>query len=422
MILDLLFLVIPFLAAVLGFPVFGAKYGEHWEIIQLLSLFFMNVYFWLDMSMRITHFAKTEYLFYKSVGLSSGDILIKYFKTNARFIYLFCGLCFVCIYDEHPVENVIAWLQWVILTVALTLLVYELLHLKSRVIFGIGGIGIACTLFVLLIVEVVQSGATGMNRWSLHLISNIGIMKTLKDIFLEVNMIMLMGAIVLFLLTFIVLNSFDDKIIDGLKAGSISQRFLKKKRDNKINPGKSRYVLELKRLVNLKAYVGAVILEYVFTLLGIILSLKLDMKIVWWFYIFAALGGLLAEAFYTLDIPSKLLYRLLGLGYREFFKVKLVAVAMAEVPVILLFILGMLLGCISMLELLMVVLMLVVDVFFINAFYSSKYLNLKYKNGMGYVIESIIVGIAAFIPVVNLVAGIVLYRKAEERWKAHVGD
>lgn len=418
---SILNLVLPMLLAIFGYPEFGQRYGEKWDIVRQVSVLLMTVYFWLDMSMRLSAFSEGEYRFYKSAGARSEQIVYKFAALNLSFLFLWAGLSFVCIYNGRPAENIISWLQMLIFMAAAALITFEILHLKCRKLLGIGGICIAGVIFICLIAEIVASGADGMNGASFEKICDTNIMQAVRSLLLEINLVLLVLVCVAFVAAAAILKLFDDRLIEPFNHGFST--FLKKRKTVfQTEDPAARAYLEAKRVLGLKAYVAALILEFIFAALGIVVYLIFKRWLLGWFYFFAVISGLVAEALYTVDIPSKILYKLLGAEFKSWFAAKIGAVFILGLPLLFIYLVGMMIGGVNLLEFLLILLVFFGASFCLSAFYAGKYLKMTYRNGIMYAVETILAVLAAFIPLVNIGVGYILADRAEKKWKRLMGD
>lgn len=418
---SVLYLLVPMLLAIFGYPEFGQRYGDKWEIIRQISVLLMTIYFWLDMAMRLAGFSEGEYRFYKSSGARSEQIVCKFAASNLPFLFLWAGLSFVCIYNGRPAENIISWLQMLIFMAAAALIIFEILHLKCRKILGIGGICIAGVIFVWLCAEILSSGADGMNGASFEKICDTKIMQAVRSLLLEINLVLLILVCVAFVAAAAILKFFDDRLIEPF-SHTFSVFLKKRKSVFRTEDPAARAYLEAKRVLGLRMYVVALILEFLFAALGIVGYLILRRWLFWWFYMFSVISGLVAEALYTVDIPSKVLYKLLGAEFRSWFVAKLGAVFILGLPLLFIYLVGMMVGGVNLLEFLLIVLIYFGASFCLCAFYAGKYLKMRYKNGGMYAVETILAVLASIVPLVNFGVGYILAGRAEKKWKKQMGD
>lgn len=417
---DLLYLLVPVILAIFGYPVFGRSYGEKWEVIRQISMLLMTIYFWMDMSMRLAAFSEGEYRFYKSSGAKSEQIVLRFASSNLSFLYLWGGVSFVCIYDGRPAENTISWLQMLILMAAAALIIFEILHLRCRKFLGIGGICVAGAVFVLLIVEIANSGANGMNGYSLSKICNTYIMLAVKRFLLEINLGLLIVVSVAFVAAAAALKFFDDKVIDPFDHKVSALLKLKKNRKENADPAGMAFI-EAKRVLRMKMYLIVLIFEFIFAALGIAVYFVLELKVFGWLYFFAVISGLVSEALFVADIPSKLLYRVLGAEFRTWYKTKYNAVIILGIPLLVVFLVSMLVGGMSFAEFLLLMVVFFGASFCLCSFYAYKYLKLKYRMGAMYLLETMLIIFTAVFPLLNIGVGYILFSKAGKRWNKHVG-
>ncbi len=416
----ILYFLIPALAAVLFYPKIGARYGDHWEVVQLLSVFLMNTYFWMEFGVRIGEFASCKYRFYKAAGAGSEKIAVRFLMDNLSFAFMWAGICFVAIYDGKPVENLIVWLQWMIFTAAAIIIVYEILHLRFRRLFAIGGLLAAGVVLVCLIVEIAGEDITGINDHSMTLICNVKIMQIVKNLFLEINLPFIILSFGILLMAYIALSFFDNGLINSVMS-----------KKNAVGRGAgfarsswngNRILLEIKRILSLKVVCLTLTLEFVFATLGIIVSYKFGINIFYWLFFFTGISGLLGEYAYIIDIPAKLMYRLLGVEFDRLFKTKLLTVIIMNTPLILISFVAWILDGMGAGEFILLLINLFLANFEMVSFYSLKYLDLKSRMGVAYMLQTLFISIVALIPVVNLAFGCYLHKKAGSRWARHVGD
>lgn len=387
--------------------------------ICLMLLVFSDLLF----ATVISRFCKTEYYFYKTLGMQDVGIVKKVILNNKLLITSMVIAFAVTMLKGDFLLFIIKVIQFLMFLTNIIVIIYVMQYnLNVKKMVYCVSVSVKVTLICYIIVKVLLCIEDGYDaKRALGVISEDALLKSIYDVFcVKYNWIVVMLSILL-VIFLCLLKRCDNKIIETtVKKNKHSNVYSLMDNIHIFGGIKSvcrGVLLTIRKTTNLIMYLSMYIILVV--LICNIQSLKMCNIAT---YLIVIMINACVEGVYREDSPTKYLYRIMGEDYNQFLIKKLKVTAALNIVPLLIYMMSILYNGYNFINIFYYLISVLFMAVYWNVFYASWYFKMwLYADAKEYV--WLFIGLLLFlIPVVNCIVAYLCYKTGKKRWEDYVNS
>lgn len=410
------------LVSITFYPVFFKQYEERLSIVRhlinLLLLLISSSY----TSISLKKYSFGIYKFYKLLGVTELQNVTNFIKNNASMYYLYFSLFFSTVYTGNVLVALLSTSQFVLCCLGFILLSYMLMH-KCRcktVVFWFFILICTCYMvcFLYRLTELMTNHMTFEDL--LLFISNSVLIKIHCAIFYKANLCCMIIVTILDIFTICIISKLDDiSIIEDDTRRRVCHK------DMCINHFIETTKCSLLRNVKIAFRNKENLVSYLLLFIGYVICCRTVGYVRQLFLATSlfciALANFGLEGIYLTDIETFQLYKICGGCFSGFLRNKIKVSVLINFCFFSVYTMACILNRFAN-EWIVLLLFQLINVAYWNTYYSYLYSGMNLTRTMIYEMKRFIAFIIGFIPVVNLIFGIMYYLKGKRRWIYYVNN